>query len=198
VLGLFVIASTMLGALAGALGSFYVGALPALSEIARNDARRLREVYYKLRLPADLGLLFLAGLLFSTGRLLVDLLYDPRYSAAGGMLEVLALSLFSSRYGLAVHAYLAVGRPQYATVLHVVGFVLLYSLLPALYYLGGIQGALWAIPLAGLAGLPFVFYLNAKLGLNDFRREIAVLVALPVGLLCGGALNLIAGWIFKQ
>jgi O-antigen/teichoic acid export membrane protein len=167
--------------------------LPTLSEIARTDPSRLREVYYKLRLPGDLLLLFMAGLLFAAGQLVIDLLYDPRYSAAGGMLRVLALSLFAVRYGVAHQIYLAVGIPRYLTVINVARFVSLYSLVPLLYYLGGIDAAIWGVALHALATVPFVYGFNARLGLNDFRRELMFLVALPVGFLCGSVLNLLLG-----
>ena len=192
VLGFYVIAALIVRAMdSGMSRLFRTVSLPALSEIARNDPSRLREVYYKLRVPGDLLLLFLTGLLFAAGQLLIDLLYDPRYSAAGGMLQVLALSLFAVRYGVAHQIYLAVGIPRYLAVINVVRFVSLYVLVPPLYYLGGTQAAIWGIALHELATVPFVYRFNAKLGLNDIRRELMVLVALPVGFLCGYALNLI-------
>jgi O-antigen/teichoic acid export membrane protein len=129
--------------------------------------------------------------LFAAGQTLIDLLYDPRYSAAGGMLQVLALSLFTVRYEVARQVYLAVGMPRYGTVISVVRFISLYSLVPPLYYLAGTQAAIWGIALHAMATVPFVYGFNAQLRLNDFRRELAVLVALPIGFLCGLALNLL-------
>jgi O-antigen/teichoic acid export membrane protein len=131
------------------------------------------------------------GLLFAAGQLVIDILYDPRYSAAGGMVQVLALSLFAVRYDVAIQLYLAVGMTRYLTVISVVRCVSLYALVPTLYYWGGIQAAIWGVALHALATVPFVYAFNAKLGLIDFRRELMVLVALPVGFLCGAALNLI-------
>ena len=194
-LGVYVIAALIVGAVPGGLTRlFAMVSMPALSEIARNNPSRLREVYYKMRLPADLLLLFLMGLLFAAGQLVIDLLYDARYSAAGGIVQVLAASLFASRYGLATQLYLAAGMPRYLTVLNLVQFVALFSVVPALYYLGGAQAAIWGIALHGLAIVPFVFFFNAKLRANDLRRELMVLAAIPVGLACGSALNLLRGW----
>jgi O-antigen/teichoic acid export membrane protein len=49
-LGLYVIATLMVGAIAGGVSRFFsMVVLPALSEIARNDPSRLREIYYRLR-----------------------------------------------------------------------------------------------------------------------------------------------------
>lgn len=195
VLGLYAIATLIVGSIAGGMGRFFVMVyLPALGEIARNEPSKLREVYYRLRYPVDLLLLFLTGALFASGQLVIDLLYDARYAGAGGMLPVLALSLFAVRYEVANQTYLAVGMPRYMAVVNSVDCVALYSLVPLLYWLAGTQAAIWGIALHSLATLPCVFYFNGRLGLNDFRRELVVLAALPAGWLCGSALNLVAGY----
>ena len=193
-LGKYAIAGLIVGAFEAALGKMFGAmALPALSETVRNDPSRLREVYYKLRVPCDLALLFVAGLLFATGQMVVDLLYDPRYAEAGGMLQVLALSLIAARYGVAYEVYLALGKPRYLAVINAVRCVSLFSLVPFLFYFGGIQAAIWGIALHGLAMLPFIFGFNSLLGVNDFRRELLVLIALPIGFLCGSGILFLRG-----
>lgn len=193
-LGLYTIATLIVGAIPTGLTRFStMVSLPALSEIARNEPSRLREVYYRLRVPADLLLLFLMGLLWTAGPFVIDLLYDPRYSAAGGILQILALALFAERFRFAIEIYLAVGIPRYLTMLSLVGLVSVYSLIPLMYYLGGVQGAMWGIALNGLLAVPLIFRFNAELRVVDLRRELAVLAALPFGFLCGFALNLLRG-----
>ncbi len=193
-LGIFVIAGLIVGAIPGGLGRFFaMVSMPALSEINRNDPARLCEVFYKFRVPADLLLLFLMGLLMSAGQLAIDLLYDPRYSAAGGIVQIIAVALFAGRYGLSTQLYLAVGLPRYVMILNIVQVLSLYSVVPTMYYLGGMQAAIWGVALNGLISVPFVFYFNSKLGVIDLRREIIVLVAIPVGFVCGSALNLLRG-----
>jgi O-antigen/teichoic acid export membrane protein len=188
VLGIYAIAILMVAAVEGALGKLSTAvSLPALSEIARNEPARLREVYYRLRVPTDLVLLFAAGFLHAAGRAVIELLYDARYAAAGGMLEVLALSLITARYGVAYQIYLAVGNPRYMAIIQIVRAVALFTTVPLAYHLGGLSAALWAIALHGVAMIPFVHGFNARLGLNDFRRELQVLAALPAGYLCGWA-----------
>jgi O-antigen/teichoic acid export membrane protein len=185
-LGMYAIALLLVGAVEGGVSRlFQAVSLPALSEIARSDPGRLRETYYRLRVPVDLLLLFLAGMLFAAGQRVIDLLYDPRYAAAGGMLEVLALSFLALRYGVANQIYVALGTPHRQTILHAVRFVSLYALVPPLLWLAGTRAAVWGIALHGLATLPLVFAFNARLGLNDLRREVAVLAALPLGYACG-------------
>jgi hypothetical protein len=57
--------------------------MPVLSETVRGDRDRLK-VFYRVRLPTDLTLLFCAGFLAATGQL-VDALYDRRYAEASWM-----------------------------------------------------------------------------------------------------------------
>jgi O-antigen/teichoic acid export membrane protein len=194
VLGLYAIAVLFVEAIQAGISSLFMTvSLPALSEIARNEPSRMREAYYKFRVPGDLLMLFMAGLLFAAGQLLINILYDTRYSAAGGMLEILALSLCFGRYAVAYQMYIAIGKPRYLVVVNIVRFVSLYVLVPPLYYLLGMRAAIWGIALHSLATVPLVFAFNAGLGLNDFRRELKVLPAFLVGFVCGSALNLILG-----
>jgi O-antigen/teichoic acid export membrane protein len=188
VLGLFSIAALIVGSAQGVLSKLLTTvSLPAFSEIARNQPSRLRDVYYKIRVPGDIALLLPAGFLFATGQLVIDFLYDKRYAAAGGMLEILALSLFTFRYLVAHQVYLAVGIPRYLAIINIVRFAALYALVPTIFYLYGTTGAIWGIALHELATVPFIYYFNSKLGLNDLRRELLVLFALPAGYLCGSA-----------
>jgi O-antigen/teichoic acid export membrane protein len=193
-LGLYAIAALLVAAVeGGATRLFGAVSLPALSEIARTQPARLRETYYRLRLPSDLALLFLSGLLLAAGTAVIALLYDPRYAGAGAMLQALAVQLFAARYGVAHQVYLATGRPRYLVAVNAVRLASLVALVPALYALGGTLGAVWAVGLHGLATIPAVLALNARLGLNDARRELAVLPALAAGWLCGAALSLLHG-----
>ncbi len=191
-LGLYAIAVLIVASIEGLLGRLFATvSLPALSEVARTGPAGLRKAYYRMRTPGDLLLLFLCGLLFAAGDLVIDLLYDPRYSTAGDMLKILSLSLFTVRFGVAHQIYLAMGIPRFLAIINTVRFITLFSLVPLLHYHAGLQAAIWGIALHALATLPFIFYFNAKLGLNDFRRELQVLVALPVGILCGGLLTML-------
>ena len=190
VLGLYAIAMLFVGAIEGGISRLFQHvSLPALSEIARGDRSKLRAAYYHLRLPGDLALLFVAGALFAAGQRLIELLYDPRYADAGGMLQILGLSLVALRYGVANMIYVAVGMPRYQTIINAVRFVSLYSLVPVLYFLAGTQAAIWGIALHALATVPLVHYFNARFGLNDWRRELLVLAALPAGFVCGALLK---------
>jgi O-antigen/teichoic acid export membrane protein len=189
-LGLYSIAALLLIAIQTALARVFTAvSLPALSEIARTDAPRLREIYYRLRIPGDLVLLFSGGVLFAAGQLVVDALYDPRYAAAGAMLQVLALSMVAARYDVSYHIYLAVGKPRYLAIINVVRCIALFAIVPPVYIAWGTDAAIWGIALNGLAQIPFIVAFNSRLGLHDTRRELLVLVALPLGMACGYAVD---------
>lgn len=195
-LGLYAIATLVLLALEAGLSRLFSAiALPALSEVARNNPGRLREVYYRLRVPGDLVLLSAAGFLFIVGHRFIEILYDPRYHEAGRMLQVLALTFLSTRYNVAYHVYLAIGKPRYLAVINMSRCVALFTLVPAAHALWGTWGAIWAIALNGLAMAPFVHGFNALLGLNRTRTELAVLLALPGGMGLGYLAELAYRWV---
>jgi O-antigen/teichoic acid export membrane protein len=185
-LGFYAIASLMIGAIETGFNRIFSRvSMPVLSEITRHQPARLPEMYYKMRLPGDLLLLFMAGLLFATAQLVVDLLYDARYAEVGGMLQILAVSLFVLRYGVSNQIYLAMGIPRYLSILNIVRFLSLFILVPVLYHFAGIPGAIWGVALHALVTVPLVYIFNARLNLNNFRKELLVLPALPAGYFCG-------------
>ncbi len=193
-LGLYAIAALIVGAIEGVANRLFATvSLPMLSTTARVDRENLREVYYKIRIPLDLALLFLCGLLISAGQLIIDALYDDRYAASGGMLQILAFSLFAVRLGVAHQLYLAIARPRYLMLVSVTRAISLYAMTPMLYFLYGTEACIWGIALHGITVVPLTYYFNAKLKLNDFGRELKVLAALPVGYLCGGAIKFLCG-----
>jgi O-antigen/teichoic acid export membrane protein len=192
-LGLYAIAALIVRSIeAGFSKLLMTVSLPALSEIARSQPARLREIYYRLRTPNDIALLFATGLLFSAGQLVIDFLYDSRYAATGEILQILALSLFSARFSGAQQIYLALGITKNLALLNFSRFAILYTLVPFLYFAYGATAAIWGIALHAAGTIPIIFWLNGKLGLNDFRRELLFLPALPIGLFFGYVLTHVA------
>ena len=185
-LGQFAVASTIVAAVEGVFSKLYSTILmPVLSEVAREDRKRLKEVFYRVRVPTDLMLLFCAGLLAALGGLVIHVLYDRRYADAGWMLQIMGLSLVWARYGAAQQLYLALAKPKFVALINVARFFAVFTALPLGYYFGGMSGALWGL-VSHQAVVALISYrLNASLGLNDFGRDLGVLAALPVGYAVG-------------
>lgn len=160
-------------------------AFPAFSEAARDHVARVPRIFVRVKWVTDSALLFIAGVLFSSGETIVHLLYDPRYASAGWMLKYLSFILVFSRYSLAQNAYLALGRPEYLTLLSVTRIVSLYCLVPLGFFGFGIEGAVLGIAFHQAPSTIWTFFLNRRYNLNNLRVELGVLVAWVAGWLMG-------------
>lgn len=160
-------------------------AYPALSEIVREHPARLRASYYRFRLPFDVLTLFIAGVLFTFGTPLINLLYDSRYAGAGPIMETLAVGLLATRYQLADQCYLALGKPHMLTPVYSIRLASIYLLVPTAFSMYGFDGALWAIVASPFVALPVIFYLKIKNQLLDTRRELVVLPVVLLGAAVG-------------
>lgn len=190
VLGLYAVALNLALVAEGAgVRVFSSVSMPVLSHAARSAPDDFRRLYFKMRLPADIAFIGLAGFLFSAGPLIVQILFDPRYADAGGMLQILSFSLLFARYSLNHNAFLALGCPQYLGILHAVKAVGIYVLIIGLYQAYGFTGVLVAVALQMVPTLPLTFWYNHRHGLNDFKFELLVLVAWPIGYLVGDLSN---------
>jgi O-antigen/teichoic acid export membrane protein len=156
-------------------------AMPALSDIVRNQPDRLATLYNRIRFVSDSLLVFLAGAIFASGDWLIGLLYDSRYAAAGPMLQYLSFSLLFARYGVAQSLFISLGKPNYVTVLSIIKVISLFCLTPLLFHLFSIQGAILGISLHMAPTLLAVFWFSRRLGVSNFLFEIAVLLMWPFG-----------------
>lgn len=190
-LGLYSVASNLVSVPDG-LANRLFGAVsfPALSEAARSRPERFVAIYLRMRWLSDAALLFLAGMLFSAGTSIVGVLYDPRYEAAGWMLQYLSFSLVFTRYAIAQSAYLALGLPQYVTVLSLAKLVSLFSLATILFYAWGMEGAVLGIAFHMFLASACTLYLSGKRGLNSARLEIGVLVCWLLGWTTGYGIHI--------
>jgi O-antigen/teichoic acid export membrane protein len=181
-LGIYMIALNLATMIEGAGARLFASvAMPALSELAREEPKRLSALYFRMRLPFDLAFIGCAGVLFAMGPFLVHLLYDHRYDSAGHMLQLLSFSLIFARYGLTGSAYLALGEPRYLMWIHAVKVVSIFCLTPVLYSVFGLDGALLAIAFHNAPTLPLVYWFGRKHHLNDLKFEGLVLLIWPLG-----------------
>ena len=192
-LGLYTIALFIAAALQEILTRLATNAaLPVLSKVVREQRENLCTVYYKIRLPIDLAILFLCGLLFHGGHLIIDLLYDQRYAGAGHILEILAVSLFGIRYILSEQVYIALGKPGLMMPAKILQLLAVFLIIAPAYNAYGLDGAIWVIALIPLLALPVTVYFMVKYGFFNLKRELYVLPALPAGLIIGALANKLA------
>ena len=193
VLGVYSIALFMTSALQEVLSKLATNAaLPALSKVVRERRKDLSAVYYKIRFPIDLAILFICGFLFYAGHFITDVLYDYRYANAGHMLEILAVSLFGVRYVLSENVFIALGKPRLLIPAQIIQLLVTFCAIAPIYNIYGLDGAIWTIALTPLLGLPVKVYFMVKYGFFNLKRELYVLPALPAGLVIGALINMAA------
>lgn len=182
-LGIYVIAYFITNSATQAVSKILASvAFPVLSETVRTSPEKLATIYYKFRLPFDVGLLFMSGLLFEAGRYVIYFLYDARYMEAGVMLQILSLTLIAFRYNVVDQCYLALGKPRLLAVMIAVRSAALFVLLPVAFTKYQMSGALWAIVVSAFSSVPLTIYFKRNLQLLDVRKELIVLPAFLVGI----------------
>ena len=195
-LGLYTIAFFLVGSLREIASKLiHDVAFPALSEVARENRERLKTTYYRFRLPVDVATLLAAGMLFSAGHLLVDVLYDDRYLGAAHMVQILSIALFETRYVLVSQCLMALGKPKLLAPVISIHVVVLFGLMPPAFYMWGLDGALWVAGGSVLFSLPLTFYYKYKFGLFDLWNELKVLPLPLVGYLIGLGISAVASLI---
>ncbi|WP_024516264.1 oligosaccharide flippase family protein [Bradyrhizobium sp. Tv2a-2] len=196
-MGQFAVASNLAAVPEGLLTRLFGAiALPALSEVLRDRKSRFSAVYWRMRLLSDAATAALAGFLFSTGQLAVDLLYDSRYSSAGHMLQLLSFSLLFLRCSLGQNIYLAFGVTYHVTVLSIVKLCSLITTVSLLYWLFGLNGAIIGIAVHMLPCAIYIAWTSKAFGLYRWFSELWTLALWPLGWLIGEGLVLSFHLIF--
>ena len=190
-MGFYSIAGLLLSAVQSAV-SKVVGyaVLPALSEVARSRPHDLKATVYRIRRPLDLVCLLAAGMLFFLAPPIIHLLYDARYTSAGWMLSLLALTLIATRLEVFDQCLLALGKVRLLSALNAVRLVALYALVPLGYLMLKVEGAVAAVAVSALLNSVVVLGLQTHLGLIDVRKELMAIPMLGAGLLAGWLVRL--------
>lgn len=176
VLGIYSIAFFLAMALKDAVKKIVSSVFyPMLSEVARGNPENLKELYYKIRSKVDFFAMAMAGFLFSSGHLFIDILYDARYKEAGRMFEILSLSMIFIGYSLAGMCLMAKGDAKSNMMLTLVAMVFLYVSVPAAYFYFGLNGAIAAISFNYIIDIPGTFYIMNKYKLLDMRQEFKMI-----------------------
>lgn len=193
-LGLYAVALNLLTSVEQLMSRpFTAVALPAFSEVVRRNDGSMRAIYFRTRLPLDLAAVTAAGLLFATGQFLVDVLYDPRYQAAGRTLQILSFGLIFTRYNIAVAVHNAMMEPQVQSWTNLTKLISIVVLIPIGQAIAGFEGAIFAIALHMAPAMLLTWWHNRRHGLVDVPFELKTLLCWPVGY----AVGLFGVWLLK-
>ncbi|MEO0853230.1 MAG: oligosaccharide flippase family protein, partial [Cyanobacteria bacterium J06648_11] len=160
-------------------------AYPALCEAARDKNSQFKHALRRIRFQIDSCYLLASGAFFASGQAIIDLLYDPRYAAAGQTLQVLALGLFFHRYLMFPFAYMALGQPQLMAVVNAVRLAGLIAMASTGWWIAELNGVVYGIALSTIPPAVAILWINRRFGLNDLKIELAVLPMWVMGYLLG-------------
>lgn len=163
---------------------------PALSEVARERPDELKTQYYRFHQVISTVAYFCAGALMISGQTLIGILYDRRYSEAGWILEILAISILTIPVHVSTQCLIALGKPKLVSNFAAIRLAVLLIITPVGFHHFGLVGAVWGITLSYFSYLPMSIYYKVKYGLFDIRKELLVLPLVLVGLIVGEAFNL--------
>lgn len=194
-LGVYVIAFFIFKSILDALSKIINDvAYPSLSEIARERPANLKSNYYRFQVVITSFTYLCSGILMISGQTLIGLLYDPRYSQAGWMLEILAAGLIAIPFRLAAQCFMALGMPRLLSHIITIQLVAMYLFIPIGFYFFGLTGALWGFVLSFFSTLPPTILYQVRWGIFDLKTEFLLLPIILVGMILGKALNLVAGY----
>jgi O-antigen/teichoic acid export membrane protein len=177
-LGVYSVAVLLSTALSGAVAKVIQGVVfPALAEVKERGRAELKRAYYSIRKGLDLTVLPVLGVLCALSSLVVDLLYDPRFSDAGWMLELLVLrSALACILMPCQSALFAVGRVRYSLLEGAGRAAWLLVAMPVGFSMFGLGGLVVAVALSEVPVLLLLwppFQQEKLLSLPSEARSVA-------------------------
>lgn len=159
---------------------------PVFSAQVHGDRQLLKDKYYKVRLYLDFPIFLAAGLLIAIGPLIVDTLYDERYSDAGWILQILVLSVIGNTLSLvSMECLSALSITKVRMWVMMIRTISLFAGLPIFFYLFGFYGAVWVVALNVWVSIPIVYWTLAKNSVFSFLKELRMLPVIGVGYILG-------------
>ena len=144
--------------------------------VGRPDFERL---FWRVRLPFLLGGAVLVTGLFASGPFLIEVLYDPRYQAAGWILQYLAvLAWFQVLEATNAAALLAMAHVRWLVSGSVAKVIGMAALVPLGYHLAGFPGALVGVVVSEVAKYLVSALAASRRGIPGFAPDLAISAAI--------------------
>ena len=158
---------------------------PALSQVARQNPERLKNLQYRFLFVVG-GLAYCgAGALYASGFKIVSLMFDARYHDAGWMLEILSVGLIAVPYRIHLQSAVALGKPKILAAAVAVRLITLLLGIVLGFYFDGMRGALMGMAASQLTQIPYAMACSVRLGLLDLKRELPAIPLVLVGFATG-------------
>jgi len=185
-LGLYAIAFLFIDAAKGLFSTINQRVwFPLLSNIKREDKGKVKAAYYKIRLYQDMTAYIVAGVLFVIAPLIIEILYDERYSDAGYIFSILSLSISSAGLTTIESIFISLGLSKYTSIINFSRAVFLWGGLYLVMDLVGFTSALWYIALVHFMSIPIALLLLSRCNILVWYKEFWTLPFLGIGYLLG-------------
>ncbi|PCJ30687.1 MAG: polysaccharide biosynthesis protein [Gammaproteobacteria bacterium] len=159
---------------------------PNFSRINREAPEKLKEALSNSKLWLSLMVMPVTGVLMSWSQVIVDFLYDERYTDAGWMMTLLLIQVATAcMLTPSSLVMMAKGMPQYSTVSAGLKVIFLFAVVPQAFYLFGIEIAILTIGLSELLSIPVLWFALIKYKLFSFKSEALSILLLLVGYIVG-------------
>ncbi|NDY92508.1 oligosaccharide flippase family protein [Ideonella livida] len=195
-LGIYSMAFLLMNAFQQIAGNLCAGVVfPALSAVQRENPQAMGATLARFQRLYDLGFVTVGSALAVCGSQVVGLLYDPRYAAAGPMLQLLAAGSIGLRSQIGELAFQALGQFKWSAAARLVQWLSLLVGLGTGLALGGVLGATLGIALSSYAVWPLVMAFNRRHGLRPPGAHRMLLPALAAGGLLGLVVRQLLWWL---
>ena len=192
-LGLYSVAKLLVDAGEGLLEKLNSSlALPVLGEVLRKDPSKLRDRYYRFRLPIDVMAALLGGGLFASGQFVVNFLYDARYAESGIMVSILALGIAIYPFSIIRSAFAATGDAHIVAATSILTVASLVVCSAVGFFAFGVLGIVGGVALRRIIPSIAIIFLAHKRDWISARQELRLVPVFLVGVLLGKGVALIA------
>jgi lipopolysaccharide exporter len=172
-LGIYGIAGNIMGPIAGlSMRNARVVLYARCADYIRHNRATASERYYRenVRLMA-VGTLLPAAL-GGLSQIIVSVLYDARYTAAGSMLTILAIgAVISSFQDPSENLLVAAGKTEVVLVSNIIRLITIIPISLLSYHFFGLYGFLWGTIASSLAVLAYLFREQRNAGMLNLRVE---------------------------
>jgi O-antigen/teichoic acid export membrane protein len=159
---------------------------PIFSSQAQGDRQALKRNYYRVRLYLDFPIFLVAGILIAIAPLLIETLYDNRYTQASSMLQILVFSMIGNSLSLvSMECLSALSITKIRMWVMLIRTISLFIGLPLFFSLYGYYGAVWVVALNVWMSLPIIYWTLAKNSVFTLLKELRMLPAVILGYYLG-------------